>query len=387
LQSAFKWRWTYVPVILVLGLIWYEFWSSSRNIDSPPPAETQPHIEIAAQTAAAPATLAAALQPATLPEPPAAVMDPFTRLLKDPPPISISLQNATFRQAVDALNNALSPEIPITLSGNQENRPISLELKDKPFWEVFEAIQAQSPFDVQEGSRGFVIRRNGQGIRQFERIGGMMLCITQIAYSRNISGQNRPGDAVQPPRMQVSFCAVVDPRIHIVRRGPITVLRVIDDGGQEMPVSNSTSGMTNQESNCWTQALTWSAPEKLGKKMTIQCTYSFTAQNGETEIALDDIENKKDQAFEFGSRRLRIARCELNNRRLSIQVAPADEQPEPQKMSMTITDGTGAAAATIQGLNGQVTVAGGGPYKLTLKGPNLQEVNTKTFAFEDVIIP
>jgi hypothetical protein len=115
----------------------------------------------------------------------------------------------------------------------------------------------------------------------------------------------------------------------------------------------------------------------MGKKLTkLELVVQYTAQGGETQAAVEDIENKKDQAFDFGERRLRLVRAEVTNKRLVVQLTPADEQAEPPRPTLTIVDGKGNSIGTIQGLNGTVP-AGDGPYKLVVKGPRTKDVTTR----------
>ncbi|HVT79353.1 MAG TPA: hypothetical protein VHM90_01745, partial [Phycisphaerae bacterium] len=315
MKAALKWRWAYVPVIVVLGFIWYEFWSTGMFKGESVPlsqgtSETQPIAETEPATTVAAATTKAA--PVLPPEP---VLDPFDQLLKEPPPISVSVQNVNLRQAIDALNKSMGLEIPITYGGGgQDNKLVTLEMKDKPFWDVFEALEAQAPFEVQDG-RGMRVVQYGQGIRTFERHGPVMVYATQFSYVRSNSGQMPPGNS-QPGRMQMTLMTAIDPRVHVIRHAMVNILAGEDDLGQAISPPQNMSGGGGGETNCWQQTLTWPAPEKMGKKLTkLELVVQYTAQGGETQAAVEDIENKKDQAFDFGERRLRLVRAEVTNKR------------------------------------------------------------------------
>ncbi len=390
MNAAMKWRWAYVPVIIVLGLIWYEFWSSGvfKGGENAPVSQGTPETMPVAETI--PATAAATVSAATkavVQLPPEPVLDPFDQLLKEPPPISLSVQNATLKQTIDALNKTLSPAFPIQFGGGaQDSKLISLEIKNKSFWEVLEAIEAQSPFEVQDNGNGFRVVQYGQGIRNFERRGPIMIYPTQFAYVRTNSGQMQPGGTRQA-RMQLNIMLAIDPRVHVIRHMPLALLGGEDDLGQAIDVNQQNNqAYSTSESNVWQQGVSWPAPDKMGKNMAkLQFLVRYTALGGETETSLEDVENKKDQTFDFGERRLRLARCDVNNGRLQIQVVPADEQSDPPKTTLTIVNGQGVSIGTIQGVNGQVP-AGGGPYKLVVKGPRTKEVST-TLELQGIPLP
>ncbi len=389
MQPGLKWRWSYLPVILVIALIWYEFWASGALKDAAAPlaqSQSQPQTQTA-QAATDPAITAIVPSPELPPLLPVKVIDPFDRLLKDPPPISLTVQNATFKQTIDALNTALGGDASITFNGaSQNNKLITLDLKDQPFWDVFEALQSQTPFDIQDNGRGMMVRQGGQGIRHFQRKGAAMIYATQFTYTRNISGQAQPGETAQP-HMQLTLITVIDPRVHVTRHSSMSI-SAIDDNGITIDVGdpNGSVNWMPSESNCWQQTLAWPAPDKPAKKMTkISCLCQFTAVGGEAVSTLEDIENKKDQTFDFGDRRLRLAQCETVNDRMTLQVTAADEMPLPPQIVMTVTDGKGAPIANIHGLDGRVIVTNG-PYKLTLKGPRSKDV-TLSIDLEDVPLP
>ena len=376
-----RWSWGYLPVAAVLGLIWYEFWQSgtftapARRVE---PSETQ---------------IAGNIVPVT-PEIPAKpeVDDNF---LRNPAPISLSISNATFDAAVEALRKALGDDVDLQVQNPNsfKDRKFTVDVKNASFWEVFKELNAQAPIDFRAGQNygkdGLLMNVNGNGVYRFEANGPAILYPLTITYNRQGSGQLKAGDTADA-RYELQVATVVDPRIRVVGYAPVEALEATDETGRSLALMGGGGGnYTTQATNYWESRLSFSAAEPRGKRATLKCQTRFLAQLSEATVTVDDPSQKVGQSFTLGDRGMRLGRFEVQSSSVYTQVLLDIPQPTIA-IGCILTDAKGKTVRfqTQSGATRTVATDGfQGPYKLTLRAPDLTRDIVLAFELKDIPLP
>jgi hypothetical protein len=412
-----RWSWGYIPVALVLGLIWYESWKSgafTSSSDDNSPADTQAAatsvappsgatggpvvVEANPRPAARPAQPtpagARSLRPLALANPastPGGVID--DAFLNNPPPISISFSNATLDVAVDCLRQALGPNAVIQLANSSnQNRRFSVDMKNAPFWEVFKAMNQQSPVDLVSapnyGKEGLILHYSGNGIYRILTNGPAILYPKSIAYLRQISGQDEPGTHTMP-HYSLTLGAAVDPRIRVTRYMPVEVTEIVNEAGQPLTLLTRNASYSSRPSNYWESTVDINAIDPGNKRATLTCLLRFTAQLSESTVVIEDATHKVGESFMLGDRGLRLARFEVTGNQVMTQLQLDIPNP-PIPINYTLTDANGRSMNFQTQSNQMRSVSVDTmrpPFKLTLHAPDQTREMSLPFELKDIPLP
>ncbi len=399
-----RWNWGYVPVAVVLGLIWYEFWRSGAFVPPPArPASTQEAVpgaavgeskppEIAVPGAGARVTVLPAAPEPVKPEP--VMNDAF---LNNPPPISLRVANASPDMVVEELRKALGKTCHIQLETPNSNPNVAynLDVKNVPFWEVIKALEAQAPMgmvqtdNIGNGMEGLVLNPQSGGIFRFQTNGPAMLYASNITFSKSGTGLLNAG--VQGnARYSLTLGTAVDPRIKVTRYYPVTVTGAVDETGRNLAIPTMGNSPSDAPTNYWQSSISFTALEPRAKKATFQCQVRFVAQLSETTVTVEDATQKAGQSITLGDRSLRLVRCEVQANRLYIQIAEDAPQPQGQPIAFTLVDANGKSnSMTVQST--QTTsvslVNYVAPYRLVFRSSDRTRELTFPFELKDVPLP
>ena len=395
-----RWNWGYIPVIVVLGLIWFEFWQS--RAPAPPPQVAQaPGTQVAA-TAPQPAlsvTRPASSPSQPAPEPPrveaprSLVVDEV--FLNNPPPISLSVTNATLDTVTEALRKSLIPSCKLQANNSQSDRKFTLDAKNVPFWDIFKSLAAQNPMEIvpanDAGTTGLVLNGSGAGVYRFERNGPAILYPISIVYAKSSSGQANPADHVAAT-YNFELGAAVDPRINVTRCAPVDVLSAVDEQGRKLalPAVSAATNYMDAPTNGWNTSVDFPAPEPPAKRATFKCQIRFAVQLPELTATVEDATQKTGQIVTLGERRLRLVRCAVQANQLSVQIAPETPEPQSPPIFCTVIDANGRSislptqADTAHNIPLTSFVA---PYRLVFRAPERTRDVTLPFELKDVPLP
>jgi hypothetical protein len=355
MRPTFRWHWGFVPVICLLALLWYEFWSTYRLLPPAPPASV------------------AAADPSPVPEyapnpppdgapvapMPVAEVVPDKPVLPEPlPPISLSVTNAPLSEVVTALNRALGEGSNLAPYGSANRmETYTLDAKNRPFWEVLQALNAQHPIGLDFTSTALRIQsvsslpRGSVSIpagafRNFQVRDSVVLGISSVALQKTGTGlADVPAET--PSQYTLTLLGAVDPRLVVVSWDQISISDAVDDAGRSvsvnvLPVSSGASAGYSL------LRCTWQASDPAAKTISLKCQVCFACPIPDSDITatLDDAQNKVGEDITLGDRRIRLARFTTSGTMLQVQLAPEIPDPSGAPMSITITDSKGRTVLT-----------------------------------------
>lgn len=427
-----KWHWGYLPVILLLAVIWYEFWKSSDINSGLGPtiiASTQPDNPENTGTG----QVAIAIDPTPIPIPTPPITTPpiatgpgnntgVAAVNTTPPaslalpPISLRVSNASLYEVIAALNSALgAANGPCLSSMNSGSGTFTLDVKDRPFWEVFRALTAQSPLSFYPNTsagntRGLTlsqlstaVSRGGtampslterSAIRNFEISGPAMLCATAITFQSSASAS--PGAAASTGSYRLGLLAAVDPRISVLVFDRIKILDALDDTGHALNFSpiQQTSSASNSAANYSFQILTWTQTDPAAKTMALKCELHFNVQlpGGESAATIEDAESKIGSLVTVGERRIRLARFTTNGSTLQVQFAPDVPSPNNPPVSFTVTDSSGrtilnAVNRPLESFTSGSISGATGPFRIALRSMDRTQDFDIPFELRNIPLP
>jgi hypothetical protein len=306
------------------------------------------------------------------------------RRMSNLPKISLSLKGATLAQVVTELNDALKAPQKfefLNQGGPTDTTTFTLELKDKPFWEAFVALQEQQPIEVQNYGDGRA-RLMLQGYRSARRyvIEGPLIAYAQaVNYQRSISYQ-QPPNATQPPSLSFQMLMMVDPRIRAQRIKPFTNVKAVDDEGRTYESLNSGGGYYGggNVTMMFSQSLSVKPPERLGKTLTVSFDTGVSTTVGDTQVTIDDIYKSIDKPVTMGNRTVRVASASgspnatvVLNMQANGDMSGGDSNI---RVPFTVKDSTGrvltSSSISMGGMSfGLSTNGTTGPYKVEFQVP------------------
>lgn len=430
MNVAGKFRWTYLPIILVLGLIWCEFWRFSTAGDAPPPPPEHIAVPEPAASAPAPSPVVATIAPippvevattqlaVELPVPslrlprPNAEPEPVSRFSTELRPISIRGSNLTLEEVVAALNKEMGPQSGLTARAGSAAR-FTLDAKDQSFWQIFREMARQNTVDFTTNEQiialsatgatmvtgrgaappGLELQASRDGFRRFEINGPAML----MASSINLSRTSGPRGAGNPaPRCTLTLISGIDPRLRIADGVQFQDIVFTDDRGRSMQPAASTVG-NSAGGNGGMHALQWTPPDDQAGKITFKCNLTFKAVITEATATLNDVVGKTDAPVTIGGRTIRVSVTEPTPGRLQIRVQSADgASPGANIVYWDLFDGAGTRVGPASrpispgtGLSSMMitTPAGAGPYRMVLRGAGESVAFTLPFNLGEIPLP
>ena len=229
----------------------------------------------------------------------------------NPPPISLSVKNVTLPFVVASLNGALKG--PVVFESYSINNTIpskqtfTLEVKDKPLWEVLNALQDQQPIEL-DANGASAMRLTVMGTRALRRYaiaGPAMAFVTSITYQRALSLKASTSSA--PPTLSVGVAIAIDPRMQALGCTAPDAVNAVDDEGRILAHVKAAEVITPlKPTNFYSQSLALAAPDRPGKSLALAFNTTIITTVGDTLVALDDLIQSVDKPFVVGNQTLRI---------------------------------------------------------------------------------
>jgi hypothetical protein len=201
---------SYVPRALLAGAAFGLALAASTSAQSPPAPSTAP----SATTKAAPTTQELLQQARNL------------------PPVSLTITNATADQAFAALNASLNTARKITHSAETRDS-YTLHVENKPFWEVFLALDQQHQLLVTHSPSTL----NYTDPFRYHAIDGPVLgYVTGVDFGRTLDFQSSDEPRRMLPRFSIDIHLRVDPRVGEWQEmsGGGKVTKAVDDLGHDL---------------------------------------------------------------------------------------------------------------------------------------------------------
>jgi hypothetical protein len=227
-----------------------------------------------------------------------------------PPPISVDVRNATLSQLQDALAQSLG------MKSSPSSRPggarelansdhFTLQVKQRPFWEVFKALNEQHPitFAVQYGmlrltsdsdeyhtNRGF----RGGTLGGLQAMYGQGAFVAFLLEAARPNPADRAAGAAVEPALRIDYGIAADPRVHVLRIFFPPPLAILDDKGNNFADLNAAGmrGFVGTNGNIWGRPPSPLnldiQPGMTAKIVFIKGEAHFIVQTEEEKVVLDN---------------------------------------------------------------------------------------------------
>jgi hypothetical protein len=341
--------------------------------------------------------------------------------------ITLKLTNASLAQMASELNKALgNPPMSFIVenNGGDQNTLYTIDVKDRPFWEVFAQLQEMGGFDIQNYGGNQAPRlypANQRYPRKYIISGPVMAVATGINYQRNINFQG-PNNSPASSSLSINFNFLVDPRVRATRFKYPTNIKYTDDQGQSLGTTNMGNGYNSGQSIMYSQGLSLTPPSTLPKTISVTFDSAVTTTVGDTKITVEDITKNNDKTLTLGNRTMRIVNVTgvdlaeaapagggafggpgfgggragptgRGNASIQLEVQPiVDSSDFNSRIPFTIIDANNrvllSSSFTYGGMNFNFATAGAqGPFKMEISSPGRNFDIPVHFEFKDLLMP
>jgi hypothetical protein len=309
------------------------------------------------------------------------------------PPISLSVKNAGFPELGDALNSALDTDIFKSNLNSGMSGSYTLDVKNKPFWEMFELLQQQQGFALQNNNGGWSFYNNGPGIRNYAVDGPALLWPMNGSLRRTVNVQT-----TEPPQTNFSLTLglIVDPRITVARISNFRVARAADELGHDLLRPGQNNNNMYVQSNISNVGASLLSVEGMGKQVALACDMRLGIGAAFAEAAQDDIQKNLNKDIVIGNRTVRISGLSIQPNSMNVQVnvqtqgGQAGEQPSVIQYRLIDANGKVAWSYSSPGSFGQGSspnTTTTSPYRLMLRTATKVEDINLHFELKNVPLP
>lgn len=136
-----------------------------------------------------------------------------------PPGITIAVKDARLAEVSLALSSAAGVDL-APAQGEMAGERFSVEMTDRPFWEVFSALSGQHPLGASGNGEQLALRRSAPTMVGAQVVGSFLVYADY-------------GPPAPKGRLALRLLAAADPRMK-VKQYQLTELSVVDDAGNEL---------------------------------------------------------------------------------------------------------------------------------------------------------
>ncbi len=311
------------------------------------------------------------------------------------PPISLSVKNAGFPELAEALNTALDTDMVKGSQNSGISGSFTLEVKNKPFWEVFQMLQEQTPFAVQNNGSGWGFYNNGAGIRNYAVNGPAMLWPMNGSFRRSLNLQTT--EAAQT-NLNITLGVIIDPRMSVSRLTNFRVISATDELGHHLERPGLNPGTQYMQNNITNLSASLQSVEGLGKLATLVCEMRAGVGTAFVEATQDDIQKNLTKDIPIGNRMVRINNLTITPTQINLGGSINQSQPVPPgtdpniMIQYRILDANGKSVWSYSSPGGfsnsmQLTTPTTGPYRLVARmATKIEDINLH-FELKDVPLP
>ncbi|HVT83448.1 MAG TPA: hypothetical protein VHM90_22595 [Phycisphaerae bacterium] len=438
-----KTRWPYVLVAALLAAVWFEFWRSTRHADenapppvvattrgintpvAPPASPDDPESQlkrIVRDLSGTPAQREAARQQlaqvpysqrSLLRSLATSTMDSEVRsILLDRldeleaqfalnlPPISLKVQNANLA----GIAQALSQTMDVPLQGTPDAPPAyTLDIVDRPFWEVFKLLHAQRPIALSYVTGGGNAQMALLEVPAAPRPAASQLRIEKFdttgPFLLYASAMRNSGGAATATSVFTLNCTIVtDPRVRPFDLVPEFSLGT-DDAGNTFTLDDGTlpgrAFFPPPPSAPRINGTIITFPIRLrtntatpGAKLTSLRLHAHILLATSTISAdLDEVESKVGQTLSLGSAGIRVDQFTRNGSNATIRFSAAPGADAPRHIILSLLESHGATRWT-GSVGTQATVSAvTTPMRLHAEMPRKSVETDAAFQLADIALP
>ena len=377
--STAKWVSLGLGVAVVTGVLGYFLGTTIFDVKQPVTDVTMP---VPAAPTSSPASQLASSQPvvitaiAPLTTKATAPAPKITQEQIDPrqmPPITLSVRDASLPLVASTLNNALHTTAKIQAPGTSGQ--YTLDMKEKPFWEVLMALHQQGPFVIAYTPTGMRLT-TGSGIKRYAIDGPVIAFAEAVNYRRATTTPSARGNPPVSAALSMAITIAVDPRVKVSQYQTPRVISAVDDQGHNLAPSGATRSTLISSSNQVNQTLLLAPVENMGKTFSVVFESGITAVSQDKVIVIHDLQNNLNLSVAVGNRNIRIARFDVVNGTISYQFisTPPTAGNEPLRVDYALIDGTGKSLLSNSGtgsFSGNLMGTNSrGPFNLELRAPD-----------------
>ncbi len=263
-------------------------------------------------------------------------------LAANPPPISLTLKDASPQDVANAFSKILGTPLELWPPGNgfgpgfggAGRISFTLDTHEKPFWEVFFALARQHPLAFQDMGNRIALTTQGNNWHTPVIAGPLAVIPTDLVRTHRVDLQNP--QAQQPETLTLQCTFALDPRLHIVKYSTPVFTQVKDDRGNDLSTPSGGGqvweGGMAQRAMVQSSATNLRLTEPRGTRIvSAKGTTEVVVQIGEEKLEIANADTKSGQSFQFAGRTFEL------------KTLKADPIQKSVEFSVSISGGAGGA--------------------------------------------
>lgn len=315
------------------------------------------------------------------------------------PPISLRVSGVSVNELATALNDALHGPVgfmTVNARGGamMNGGAYTLDVKDKPFWDVYVALSQQQPLSISSSVTGMRLMNGGTAIRRYALDGPAIAYVTDINYQRTTSLQTPNGDSQVATSMSAQITFGIDPRIRVARLNSPRLTSAVDNAGNSLANRGSGGSFSSMSGNMLNFAVQLQPTPTMGKSVTLTLEGSVTAVASDTTGTLKDLEANNGQTLTVAGRSFVLTRFTVTGNIIGISLSSTGAQPggmNAARPTATVYDGAGKqiwSYSLMGGVGSSIQVGNSvGPYRLEIRVPDKTVDIPVKLVLKDVPLP
>jgi hypothetical protein len=250
------------------------------------------------------------------------------KMAVEPPPLTLQIKDKPLDDVAAALAGLLNVKVEAwpTSRAARTGKSFTLDVMEKPLWDVMLELNRQHPISLQQSTEGLRLMQTEPGTRHGVVSGGLLVYPMSITRSKTVALQKPEGEQVGAEQMNFTFTAILDPRVKLVKYRQPELTEVLDDAGNVLHRSvevQRPEAWSNDHGRMriWQSGVALKIPEKMGKKIvSAKGELRIIAQVDETLLEIPDAVKTLNQPVTIGGMQVTIEQLELRGTSIQFRV-------------------------------------------------------------------
>jgi hypothetical protein len=325
----------------------------------------------------------------------------------NPPPISISVKDATLQQVAAGLSKSMGISMQARIGTTEGTDRFTLTATNQPFWEIFYQLHAQHPITFSRGTMGdwFLNDDGSKADKPLEIVKGFVVEVStatprvlptpapNLGLLAAAGGRgfvivaNDPLPPAYPGGLAVTYRLTADPRVNVLTLSTHAQGDMRDDKGNSLGVVSTNQASTVAKAFSWGYTALIGTPAETGATIkSMKVAAVMTAPVDTRHMIIEHPEEQLNKPIRVGGATFIIERFSWDAPRVSYALNVSDGAPATTSYCVIDADGQRLSFSDSPGRKDiSLYIATKPPFKLELTAP--REVKEITLPLEWREIP